>query len=176
MSRSTGRSERRPLIIDANVLIDYCETDRSILPLISVHLGPVHVATPVLHEEVEQLDETECRSLRVELVEPSLELAAAAAARRGALSFHDNLCLLLARENRWVCVTNDGALRRACEADGVPTYWGLETIAMLSEGRALTTSEAAELGRAIQRVNPRFISEAILERFLKRIEQVDRLW
>jgi len=43
------------LIIDANVLIDFCKTDSSVLTLVAKHVGPVHVAEPVL-AEVKQLD------------------------------------------------------------------------------------------------------------------------
>ena len=38
------------LIIDANVLIDFCKTDRSVLTLVASHVGTLHIPAPVLAE------------------------------------------------------------------------------------------------------------------------------
>lgn len=50
------------LIMDANVLIDLCEADRTLIRLISQHVGPIHVPLPVL-QEVDQIDEAQCADL-----------------------------------------------------------------------------------------------------------------
>lgn len=81
------------LIMDANVLIDLCEADRTLIRLISQHVGPIHVPLPVL-QEVDQIDEAQCADLGILLVEPSLQTAIDAAThRRAGLSFNDHLCL-----------------------------------------------------------------------------------
>lgn len=157
------------LVLDANVLIDFCQTDRSLLPLVSLHLGEVRVPLPILEEEIEQLGSEDWVGLGIVPVEPSLELLEAAAARRAGLSFHDHLCLLVAREHGGRCVTNDGRLRRACAAERVPALWGLEMLALLVEARALGLAEAERLARAVQRVNPMYINERVIERFLARL-------
>ena len=115
-----GRSRKGLLIMDANVLIDLAEVDRNLIRLISDHVGKVHVPLPVLREEVDQIDEAEYADLGIVPVDPPLQTAVDAAARRAGLSFHDHLCLLLARDNGWTCVTNDGRLRRECAAEKVP--------------------------------------------------------
>ena len=84
------------LILDANVLIDYCATDRSILTLISRHVGQIHVPVELL-EEVKALDESECDRLGLHVFEPELEQLAAAGKRRPGLSYYDHLCLLVAK-------------------------------------------------------------------------------
>ncbi len=112
-----GRSRKGLLIMDANVLIDLCEADRTVIRLISDHVGQVHVPLPVLREEIDQIDEAEYADLGIVPVDPPLQTATEAAVRRAGLSFHDHLCLLLARDNGWTCVTNDGRLRRECAAD-----------------------------------------------------------
>jgi len=155
--------------MDANVLIDLCEADRTIIRLVSDHISRVHVPLPVLREEVDQIDEAECADLGIVPIEPSLETAMAAATRRAGLSFHDHLCVLLARDHGWTCVTNDGRLRRECTAEEVPVLWGLETVALLVDGGALTAVAAEEIGRAIQRANPRFITDDVIAGFLERI-------
>jgi rRNA-processing protein FCF1 len=159
--------------MDANVLIDLCEADRTVIRLISEHVGQVHVPLPVLREEVDQIDEAECTDLGIVVVEPPLQTAIDAATRRAGLSFHDHLCLLLARDNGWSCVTNDGRLRRECAAEKVPVVWGLEVVALLVDASVLTPEAAEEIGRAVQRSNPMFITDSVIERYLTRIGVVE---
>ena len=160
---------RKLLLMDANVLIDFCDADPSVISLISEHVGQVHVPRPILHDEVEQLGDLDWTDLAIAAVDPPLETAMQASARRRGLSFHDHVCLLLARDNAWTCVTNDTRLRRECLAEGVEVLWGLEVVALLVEEGALPPAEAADLGRQIRAANLKFITVAILDRFLKRI-------
>jgi len=128
--------------MDANVLIDFCDSDRTVLSLISKHLGTVHVPLPILLEEVDQFKDFDWTELGIIGVDPSLEIVTLAAQRRAGLSFHDHLCLLLARANGWTCVTNDGRLRRECATEGIATLWGLEVVALLVEDGALPAKAA----------------------------------
>lgn len=155
------------LIVDACVLIDICEADRSVLTLVSRCVGDVHVATPVL-AEVDQLDESEAISLGIKLVEPSLEMTAEAAATRGRLSFADRLCFLIAKERAWTCVSNDRRLRRTCEESAVSVLWGLELVGLLVDKGAMPPEGARDIGERICAAN-QFIGDAVLERFLARI-------
>ena len=163
------RSRAGLLIMDACVVIDFLESDRTVIRLISETVGQVHVPLPILREEIAQLGEEHWADLGIVAVEPSLETATAAASRRAGLSFYDHLCLLIARDKGWTCVTNDGHLRRQCAAEDVPVIWGLETVALLVDAGALKRKAAAEIGQAIQQVNPRYITPAILTAYLERI-------
>ena len=49
-------------VLDANVLIDYSESDPSVLTLASRHVGRIHVPS-VLLEDIDALDESECGRL-----------------------------------------------------------------------------------------------------------------
>lgn len=60
-------------------------------------------------------------------------------------------------------MTNDGRLRRECGAEKVPVLWGLETVALLVDDGVLTPEAAAGIGRAIQRANPQFITDKVIE-------------
>lgn len=160
-------STRRLLIVDACVLIDFCNADPSLLALVAKHVGEVHVATPVF-QEVEQLDESTALSLGLKLAEPSLEMMFEAASKRGPLSTQDWLSLLLARENGWTCVSNDGRLRRACSDHKVETLWGLELVVLLVERGGLPRERAKEVGLSIREHN-RFITRDVLQRFLERL-------
>ncbi|MBS4032749.1 MAG: hypothetical protein KGZ63_15210 [Clostridiales bacterium] len=107
----TGRKKNRFLILDANILIDYIKCDRTILKLICTYVGEIYLATTVLNE-INDFDETECTEFGVILVEPELRQVVLAAEEVGRLSFQDNLCFILAKENGWTCVTNDIPLRK----------------------------------------------------------------
>jgi len=152
------------LVADANVLIDYAKTDPSILAIHVRHLGPIYVLSVIL-DEVDQLDVADCEHLGLMAIEEHPEILLAAAERRGPLSFEDRVCLLLARENHWTCVTNEKPLHRACEQEGVQSLWGLRLMINLVQARQLTRQNAMDIAQAIHEVNPRYVATEILGRF-----------
>lgn len=154
-------------IADANVLIDYASVDKGILGLISRHLGPLRIASPVL-EEVKQLSEPEARKLGLELVEPTLGQAIEAESARGATSFQDQLCLILARDHGWTVISNDKPLRALCAKLSIRCMWGLEAMAILVHGGHLTAAKAAGVAEAIAKQNI-FITQQIVGTFRKKI-------
>jgi predicted nucleic acid-binding protein len=163
MSGAGGRF----LILDANVLIDYCAADRWVLTLISQHVGRINVPAALL-DEVDDLDASECDRLGIQVVELPLELLATAGKRRPGLSYYDHLCLLAAKQGAWTCVTNDGRLRRECAVESVPVLWGLEPMLDLIARRHLTVAQAHEVAERIHASNPLYITKEIVGRFLSR--------
>jgi rRNA-processing protein FCF1 len=158
----------RLLILDACILIDFCEADASVLTVFSRHLGAIHVAATVL-DEVEQLDESQAAALGLNVVDPSLDQLTASSVKRGRLSAADHLCLVLARDNGWTCVSNDKALRTACTAEGVPVLWGLEVIALTVEAGLLSIDEAERVAWRINDSNP-FITKALVASFVAKLK------
>lgn len=156
------------LVLDANVLIDYCAADRNVLTLASRHVGPIHVPS-VLLDEVDGLDESECERLGLLVVEPEGALLVAAGRRRPGLSYYDHVCLLAAKAAGWTCVTNDGRLRRECTVEKVPVLWGLELMVPLVADRHLSIGAANSVAEAIHAANPLYITDDILRRFAVRI-------
>lgn len=152
------------LVADANVLIDYAKTDPSILAIHVRHLGPIYVPSVIL-DEVDQLDAADCERLGLTVIEEPPEILLAAAERRGPLSFEDRVCLLLARENHWTCVTNEKPLHRACEQEGVTPIWGLRLMINLVKAQQLTRQNAMDVAQAIHEVNPRYVTAVILGLF-----------
>ena len=157
-------------IADANVLIDYAKTSPAILGLVAQHVGPVYVAADVL-EEVDQLDVAQCLAIGLKIVDGNLAQLTEASKRGGPLSFEDKLCLVLARDNGWACLSNDGPLREACKAQGVPVVWGLEIMLALVEGKHLTAAAAIQAARAIHVVNRMFITTEVLAAFQKKVAE-----
>ena len=130
--------------------------------MINNHLGQLYLPTPVL-AEIEEITEVGCIQLGIKLIEPNIEQVEQASQERGALSFQDNLCLILAREHGWTIVTNDKALRRKCEKEGIPLIWGIELICMLVESGGLPAGQARDIILKIQEINPKFITEGIVQ-------------
>lgn len=96
-------------IVDANVLIGYLSSDISILTIYSKEIGQIYVPTDVL-EKVKQMDTGDCNRLNLKIVEPTLEQYLEAADKIGGLAFDDRVCFILARDNKWDCISNDKQL------------------------------------------------------------------
>ncbi len=63
------------------------------------------------------------------------------------------MCLILARDQGWTCVTNDGRLRRACADEGVAVLWGLQLMVKLVEAGELSADDAISVAEAIGETN-----------------------
>lgn len=156
-------------IADANVLIDYARASPEILGLVVKHVGPVFVAAAIL-DEVEQLDEQMCLQHGLAVVEGSLTQLVEASQRGGPLSFEDKLCLVLARDNGWACLSNDGPLRDACKAQNVEVVWGLEIMLQLVETGCVSKEKAIEAAEAIHTINPMYITNRVVAAFRQKIK------
>lgn len=158
-------TETPVLLADADVLIDYAVADRTILGLVSAHIGPVKVIRQVL-ESVEQLSERDCSSLNIEIIDLETEVLLEAGARAGGgLSFEDRLGLIACRENGWTCLTNDGALIRACGEAKVRVCRGLRLMLDPVRGGVLTKRRALQIADAIHSANPHHINDRVLAEF-----------
>jgi predicted nucleic acid-binding protein len=159
------------LLADADVLIDYRESELGILELVVEHVGRVAVLAPVLGE-VRGVTAAQCARLSIEVVEVETEQMMLAAEVESSVSFNDRLCLVTCREEGWTCVTNDGALRRLCERHGVETRFGLGLMVDLVAVGALTQRRAVAVAHQIQASNPLHINERVLARFMAALEEL----
>ena len=157
--------EQTVFLADANVLIDYRESDFDILGLAVQHIGRVVVLELVL-DEVRGVMPEQCTQLGIEVVAVETERLVQAAAIESRISFNDRLNLVTCLEEGWTCVTNDGALRRLCERRGVATRFGLGLMVDLVAAGALTRQRAITIVRKIQASNPFHINERVLARFM----------
>jgi hypothetical protein len=89
--------------------------------------------------------------------------AAAMAAVKNPLRFADWLCLLMAKEKSWVCVT-DKRLHAECKRREVDALWGLQLLHQLVQCHAMGAVEALKAAEAICNINRR-ISPAVLAAF-----------
>lgn len=158
-------------IVDANVLIDYLKTDISILTIYSKEIGQIYVPTDVL-EKVKQLETGECDRLNLEIVEPTTEQYLEAAPKIRGLSFDDRVCFILARDNKWYCISNDIQLRVICEENGISVLWGLELMLPLVERKLIEPTEILQVAKDIHESNPLFVNKTILKRFEGKVSKI----
>ena len=157
------------LLADADVLIDYRESELAILGLVGQHVGRVAVLPSVL-AEVEAVTSTECAALGIEIVEAETERMLRAAEIESRVSFNDRLCFVTCLEEGWTCVTNDGALRRLCERHGVETRFGLALMVDLVAAGVLPRARAEVVARQIHAANPLHINQRVLSRFVSALD------
>lgn len=155
---------RTVLLADADVLIDYRESELDILKLVVQHIGRLVVLASVL-DEVRGVTPAQCKQLGIEVVEATTEQLVQASEGESRVSFNDYLCLIACRDEGWTCVTNDGALQRLCQRHGVATRFGLGLMVDLVAVGALTQRRALAVALQIQTSNPRYINERVLARF-----------
>lgn len=162
-------ARRTLLVLDANVLIDYVHAERAVLELTARHLGDVLVPESIL-DEVQDLSRDDCDALGIQVVTATTEqlTEAASLGRKGPLSFNDHVLVLMARDGRWICVTNDKALRVACAREKLEVRWSLGLMLDLVAMRVLDRGEAERIARAIAEEN-RFITADVVSDFCKKM-------
>lgn len=156
------------LLSDANVLIDYRDSDITILSLVVEHIAPLYVVRDVL-DQVADLSLARCRELGLTVIDVDPEVLLKLKALPRLLDRRDRLSFYVSRENDWICVTNDRPLRRVCNEHNVRVQWGLELMLDLGRASVLPASRALAIARRIRANNPHHITEEILTRFVARI-------
>lgn len=162
------------LLADADVLIDYRQSDFAVLALVVQHVGRVVVLPPVL-DEVHGVTATACAEIGIDIVAVETERLLQAAEIESQVSFNDRLCLVMCREHEWTCVTNDSALRRLCERHCVKTRFGLGLLVDLVAAGALTRERAEDIARRIHASNPLHINERVLGRLADALDALTAL-
>jgi hypothetical protein len=160
------------LITDACVLIDYAKSAKDVLRILT---RSVRVVVPriLLVEEVHDLTVDEAVSLGLEIVDAPIEMLDEATRMPRPLSNYDWLCLILARDNSWICVSNDKRLRAECNSIGVDVQWSLDPVLMLVRQNKISKQHAEKTVRAMAKQN-RFIGTHVVARFISRIRGVKR--
>ena len=154
------------LLADADVLIDYRESDISVLQDVGERIARVAVLSHTL-DEVHDVTKEDCAALGIEVIEVETPMLLAAAEGEAQVSFNDRLCFLVCRERRWTCVTNDRALRRLCHRHHVKVRYGLSLMVDLVACGAIDRRRTESIARRMQKANPLHINERVLARFFR---------
>ena len=158
------------LLADADVLIDYRESELSVLGLIGKHVGPLKVLSSVL-DEVRRVAAAHCKQLGIDVIEAETSRMIRAAVE-SRVSFNDRLCFLTCLEESWTCVTNDQALHGLCGHHDVTTRFGLDLMVDLVACGVLSRRRAVTMARRIQASNPTHINERVLTRYMSKLDRI----
>ena len=157
------------LLADADVLIDYRESDLDVLKDVGRNIGRLAVLYEVL-DEVHGLTKQKCESLGIEVIEVELPTLEAAAEVKPPLSFNDGLCFVVCQERGWTCVTNDRALHSLCRRHDVKSRYGLGLMVDLVGLGVINRRRATAIARRMHKANPGHINELVLARFARALD------
>lgn len=163
---------KKPILLDANVLIDYAQADDSILQLSSHHLGPIYVPDPVV-EEVDDLSLPDYDRLGLVIVQPTTVQMFAAVTQSWNSKIADGICYVLCQDNRWTCATNDRKVRSKCIEEGVNSIWGTELMLRLIDLGELSADEAIEVIQTIKS-NNKYIGKKVVNAFITEAQKLER--
>lgn len=148
------------LVCDANILIDYFESNKNILKLATEHCYNIYVPIQVF-AEVKQMKEKDAKELGIILIEPTLGQLSEAVSDDSSLSDEDCLCFIIARDNNWICATNEKRLHNKCKRENVLTIRGLKIMLDLHCIQKLDKQEAIDTAKKIKKSNLRLTEEVI---------------
>jgi len=158
----------KAVITDANILIDYCTVNKKILKIFA-SVYEVYVPLPVL-AEVDNLTEKEALRLGIKVIDTSFESITMAMSLDIKCSLQDKICYVTAKNDGYICATNDNKLRKECVKSGVEVLWGLEMMLVLVKNKHLSKKEAIETAESIAKENAQ-ISESIVIEFIDKINK-----
>ena len=162
---------KRIVICDANILIDYAKANKKVIGLITKHLYEIWVPLPVWGE-VNDLSGEDAAALGINIAEPSLaQTYEAADMYGGGLSDEDNMCFIMARDEKTICATNEKPLRKKCIDNGIEVLWGLQIMVQLSAIGKLKAEIAVKTGEKIVKMNPR-ITQKVLDDFIVKLKNL----
>ena len=162
---------KRIVVCDANILIDYAKANKKIVGLITKHLYEIWVPLPVW-EEVHDLSDEDATTLGVNIAEPSLaQTSEAADMFGGGLSEEDNMCFIMARDEKTICATNEKPLRKKCIENDIEVLWGLQIMIQLCKIGKLKVDIAQKTGEKMVKMNPR-ITQKVLDDYISKLEDI----
>lgn len=157
------------LICDANVLIDFLNTEEELF--ISINKLYQLYIPDILLKEVDGLDEAKAEVLLITIVETSFDIISESMNTLPGCSFEDTIFFNMAKKNKWILACNDRKLRRECINGGVDILWGLQVLIKLVENEIISTKEASKYALIISESN-REITTTILEEFNNKLSRL----
>ena len=155
------------IILDANVVIDFRDSDRTILRLFSREIEKLGIPAGVLIK-VNKFAKEDCEDLGIEVLYlDSMELSLITPS--GRLAPDDLECAVIAVGRGMTVCTNDKPLRNKCEENDVDLLWGLELLLILVEKKKLNKGKAIKVAENIKETN-HYITQEILTNFRNKLD------
>ena len=162
------------LLFDADVLIDFQNSDFTILSEVSKYIGDIYTTSRVV-KEVDGLDLELCQQVGLEVIIPERRIVKLADRKIGQLSKSDRISLLTAVDLGLNLVTNDSDFRKACKKRSVRTIRGLRLLLNLVEKSDYPIKNIKEIVEMIQESNYIHISSEIVDEFYKELEKIRKV-
>jgi rRNA-processing protein FCF1 len=156
------------LLFDANVLIDLCNADKSLLKKLNDKLFDIYIPDLII-SEVNNLDTSELKDFGINILNTPISILNQANFIKASCSLQDTVCLIQAKNNHYSLATNDKKLRKECIKAGIKIYWGLELILILAEAGDLTKSKALKNVHIIANKN-KVITKELVKDFEKKLK------
>jgi len=156
----------KPIIIcDANILIDYIDSDGTILCRAAAHCYDIFTTESIVREVMVKRPALNIAAYGVKICDAEFAQMAEAQefSASSPLSFEDSLCFILARDNSWICATNEKALRNKCQKEKISTIRGLRFMLDLVSLGKLSKGDAIRIAKEIETANSRIPQNVIAE-------------
>ena len=152
------------VICDANILIDYIQTDMQIIRLTSEHCFDIYVPEEIIRE-VDGLTPSVIKANGLIPLKASIEqlMEAIEMADVSGLSEKDCICYIHAREKKCHCATNDKALFNKCRRDKIHVIRGLGFMLELCKKNIISPEEAISTAKRISVINAMITEEILLD-------------
>jgi rRNA-processing protein FCF1 len=157
----------KPLLCDANILIDYFNAAPTLLATISEFTKGLFVPD-IVYAEATPLKDLDPVSFGIILLDTPFEELEVLP----GLSIQDSCCLYYA-QNGYTCVTNDIKLRKTCIKRECNVLWGLELLLRLNTEGFITKTKALQLAGKMKKENPTLTQKVFNTFETKLIEEVD---
>lgn len=109
------------------------------------------------------MDEQDAKRLGIKVIEPTFAQLLEAVNHISALSAKDCLCFIIARDNNWICATNEKRLYNECQRGNIDVIRGLKIMLELNSQQKLSSKDAIATARRIKAGNPRLTEDVIRE-------------
>ncbi|MEA3286193.1 MAG: hypothetical protein U9Q77_02285 [Candidatus Marinimicrobia bacterium] len=158
-----------PLLIDANVLIDFLNTGNlNVLEEYSQNVAPVEVLDMIVGEikEIDELSISESglnlRETEFDILENCLNLANA----EPSMSFEDHCVFETARQNQFGIITGERKMIAKAARENIAVIRGFRVIYELCDKQLILKEDGISIVKQIVEYNPYF-NDSIRDDFLK---------
>lgn len=178
--KSTSDLPKQCFMMDSCVIFDFQKVESlRVVELFGRHCGQVFASSKATGPggEYRSLDEQECLTLGLVIVEPEFaQYEEASILRRASgISFYDATYLVQSRDAGFQLITNDRKLQRAADDHAVSWIRGLRMMTMLVQRQKIPPREAFRIAHAIKECSDGYVTAEILADFCKDIGYEPRL-
>ena len=161
------------LIMDSHVLHSYQYAGWPILSEVIQHLGDVYVFRSVV-DEVVGVNVEKCKELGLRFVEENPERRDAFSFKHNGLSSQDHVRLRVAVALGYMCVVEDEAIRRACEAEGLIVFLGKHLLQELVHRKKMTAESCIQAAEMMHIFNGQELSRNNIDRFVDQVRGISK--